>query len=276
MKIDAGSFGGRVLAVVSRRSPAFRPPHGRQSGGPFLQEGARSEEISGQDYSEYLRENRYSIDRNFDRNLAPGGNDVERVELRHVYRMLNMKVGEFRRHLLLAHSHFESRSSGFGSSRKRARAASDAVDELVEASQACEEMGAFLVADTRNARLSAAATARLMAHNTRVLALACCSLIASPRSSTDWADAQGRIYTLLLLAERAEKRTNLAANDFTSADLSSAQLDGIDLTDLKWSGSTIWPPGWSERLRRASKESEPGVFVVSADGRGSTSHLEEV
>jgi hypothetical protein len=54
----------------------------------------------------------------------------------------------------------------------------------------------------------------------------------------------------------------LAANDFSGADLSHVRLEQQNLAWLRWDASTRWPTGWAERIRQMSLETAPGGFVV--------------
>jgi hypothetical protein len=57
-------------------------------------------------------------------------------------------------------------------------------------------------------------------------------------------------------------------DDFTSADLTYANLAGTDLTGVRWSLSgTTWPPGTSVKaLIRRSDQAGPGVLVLTRRG----------
>jgi hypothetical protein len=56
-------------------------------------------------------------------------------------------------------------------------------------------------------------------------------------------------------------------DDFVGADLRSAdRVAPGDLTGVRWSLTTTWPPSWEERVRRASVEIEPEIFEVREDG----------
>ncbi|MGW1525463.1 hypothetical protein [Streptomyces sp. NPDC002159] len=67
-----------------------------------------------------------------------------------------------------------------------------------------------------------------------------------------------------------------AANDFSGVALVSADLDGVDLSGVRWDKDTRWPsPEWHARIRSASVEDPPGSgsFVVQpADGRDRAAH----
>ncbi|MEO3975044.1 hypothetical protein [Streptomyces sp. CAU 1734] len=64
-----------------------------------------------------------------------------------------------------------------------------------------------------------------------------------------------------------------AAHDFRGADLHAAQLEGVRLEGIRWDSGTVWPPGWEDRIRRASLAagdvlvvgSEPYDSAVAAD-----------
>lgn len=56
-------------------------------------------------------------------------------------------------------------------------------------------------------------------------------------------------------------------HDFTGADLSAVDLDGVPLTGVRWSATTRWPEGWAERVTVRSDVHRPGEFVVGAGSR---------
>jgi hypothetical protein len=63
------------------------------------------------------------------------------------------------------------------------------------------------------------------------------------------------------------ERIRVLLDDFTHADLSTIDLAGIDLTGLRWSATTQWPPAFVDTVRRHSRETNPGseVFEVVGD-----------
>jgi hypothetical protein len=66
------------------------------------------------------------------------------------------------------------------------------------------------------------------------------------------------------------------ADNFVAADLRAAvDFDATGWEGLRWSPSTMWPPGWEDSVRAISIEITPGVFQVVRDGRDSRS-LHEV
>ncbi|WP_432033643.1 hypothetical protein [Streptomyces antibioticus] len=227
-------------------------------------------------FSKYLHKYQYNPDPKFDRNLILVSTDAQRIQVRHTHGMLSVDLARIREHLNVVYRclDMDARNGGFRNLLKR-RQFLTVLDELELAYSVCNSMG-NLIESSDGGRSSARAAAFLMERNIRTLAAAMCSMYYLGPSKADYVDARNRIYTLLLLVKRAEKRANRAADDFISADLSGAQLGGINLGGLKWSEATVWPPGWSDRLRRASTESEPGIFVVTIDGNGSVNRLEEV
>jgi hypothetical protein len=84
--------------------------------------------------------------------------------------------------------------------------------------------------------------------------------------------ARTLVENLALAAERIDG----AASDFRGADLSGVALDGRDLSGVLWDTATRWPKGWTERLRRTSGELRPGVFVVLPELSSDFADLEGV
>ncbi|MFF8955547.1 hypothetical protein [Streptomyces sp. NPDC014894] len=62
-----------------------------------------------------------------------------------------------------------------------------------------------------------------------------------------------------------------AGHDFRGADLREVVLDGVGLAGVRWDAGTRWPPGWEERMWRASAatDDELGVLVVGPEPHGS-------
>ncbi|MEU4659407.1 hypothetical protein AB0G32_36685 [Streptomyces sp. NPDC023723] len=78
---------------------------------------------------------------------------------------------------------------------------------------------------------------------------------------------RARRFILLLanetqLAQRALARVG---SDFQGCDLSSLDLEWVPLEGVRWNLGTCWPAGWEERVRHASEQQEPGVFIVRAE-----------
>jgi hypothetical protein len=63
------------------------------------------------------------------------------------------------------------------------------------------------------------------------------------------------------------ERIGALLDDFTRADLSDIDFTGLDLTGLRWSYATRWPPALVDRIRRHSREINPGsgMFEVVGD-----------
>lgn len=58
------------------------------------------------------------------------------------------------------------------------------------------------------------------------------------------------------------------ADDFIDVDVRAARLpDRADLTGVRWSSGTRWPPGWEMRVRATSQEIAPGIFEVVNRGQ---------
>lgn len=75
---------------------------------------------------------------------------------------------------------------------------------------------------------------------------------------------------------RAVAEVERASNDFVGADLTNAQLDGLLLDGVFWDDTTLWPPHWESRVRRASLlcDEEEGIRVIAAEGSNSVVHAE--
>ncbi|WP_324790434.1 hypothetical protein [Streptomyces sp. H51] len=75
---------------------------------------------------------------------------------------------------------------------------------------------------------------------------------------------------------RAVAEVERASNDFVGADLTNVQLDGLLLEGILWDDTTLWPPPWEPRVRRASLlcNEEEGIKVVAAEGSNSVVHAE--
>ncbi|MDH6455500.1 hypothetical protein M2155_007999 [Streptomyces sp. SAI-119] len=75
---------------------------------------------------------------------------------------------------------------------------------------------------------------------------------------------------------RAVAEVERASNDFVGADLTNVQLDGLLLDGILWDDTTLWPPHWETRVRRASLlcDEEGGIRVVAAEGSHFVVHAE--
>jgi hypothetical protein len=55
-------------------------------------------------------------------------------------------------------------------------------------------------------------------------------------------------------------------DNFIGSDLRTARMeDAVDMTGIRWSLATAWPPGWAARVRAMSVEIKPGIFLISGD-----------
>jgi hypothetical protein len=55
-------------------------------------------------------------------------------------------------------------------------------------------------------------------------------------------------------------------DNFIGADLRKAHIeDAADMTGIRWSLGTSWPPAWAGRIRAMSVEIGPGIFLVAGD-----------
>jgi len=65
----------------------------------------------------------------------------------------------------------------------------------------------------------------------------------------------------------AQALTDGALDDFTSADLTWANLADADLTGMRWSlTGTTWPPGTDMRALLARSQAQDGVLVFNRRG----------
>ncbi|MEY9895225.1 hypothetical protein ABIA35_003473 [Catenulispora sp. MAP12-49] len=65
-------------------------------------------------------------------------------------------------------------------------------------------------------------------------------------------------------AKDAIDRTRAALSDFAGADLRSADLSEIEMSGVIWNSETNWPSEWEDYLREISQELEPGLYRVTA------------
>lgn len=266
--VAAESFGGRVLAVLSRRALAFRPPN--QSTGRIASTWQRNAGASPGDltFSESLLALGYNLDRRLDVRISAFESDAIRISLR------GINVATFAS-LVKVHSSLIAASSYMSSSRieSSSRTLRWRQERGVSAIQQAADYASEATSHFISVPLGWGGWDRLLAMQQ----------LASNLDRMAWAVAgiprrdlreelqvvSSQIRPLRITIERALTRLTKITDDFTGADLSDANIEGIDLTDLKWSESTIWPPGWADRVRRSSDEKSPGVYVVKPSGGGS-------
>ncbi|OLF15894.1 hypothetical protein [Actinophytocola xanthii] len=58
-----------------------------------------------------------------------------------------------------------------------------------------------------------------------------------------------------------------ALADFSGVDLAELELESANLAGVRWSSTTVWPPGWAERIRERSVQVAPDLFEVREDPR---------
>ncbi len=83
--------------------------------------------------------------------------------------------------------------------------------------------------------------------------------------SLDIGDALRRVRDMAVVLAQDLDDLDRLLNDYIGIDLEDVDLRGIRLRDLRWSPTTKWPRGWSDRVRRDSTEITPGVFVIRGD-----------
>jgi hypothetical protein len=140
-------------------------------------------------------------------------------------------------------------------------------DDLELARELAEGLGADL---TRVIGLAAGLPASLRTREriSRALDLAC-----KRSRALDRVCVQGAADRLGILPAEglAEALLDGAMDDFTSADLTYANLAGTDLTGVRWSLSgTTWPPGTNVKklLARSEQAGPGGVLVITRRGIG--------
>jgi hypothetical protein len=68
------------------------------------------------------------------------------------------------------------------------------------------------------------------------------------------------------LVHRREDLVRFLA-DFSGADLAELELESVSLLGMRWSSTTVWPPGWAERIRERSVQVAPDLFEIREDPR---------
>lgn len=56
--------------------------------------------------------------------------------------------------------------------------------------------------------------------------------------------------------------------DVSGLDLTSVQLNDVELEGLTWSESTTWPVDWEERVRNRSRVIGPGTYLIDSKMKG--------
>lgn len=252
MTIPAESFAGRVLAVLSRRSPGLRPP--RKPSGLFEtpQTGPPQDDVTGLSLADVTAHWK---------SVSPRERLRRRNDL--------LKVAE----LLEAAAAYDALDRApvltFAVDRALGLAVDLAVD--LDLDLACDLAHALNLAHTLERALAVDPDRAL----DRALAL---SLARDIAHDLDHALALAldlaRVLTLTLNLTRdldvIEARDNLidAASNFVGTDLTAVSLAAVDLAGISWDIGTQWPtPEWAARMRSASVEDPPGsgVFVVLPD-----------
>ncbi|GGU84356.1 hypothetical protein GCM10010260_16750 [Streptomyces filipinensis] len=264
--VAAESFGGRVLAVLSRRAPAFRPPDlPTGHDGPTMGEGC-DDSLDTPSFVQALLERGYALDRRFDLKLSSIENDAERLALRDIYGSVQEELIRGNTALTMARSYALRGELSF-----RQRKITKWIDQASTCMIAIG--GLFLSPDVGQGgwvHPYAGGTAIRLSENLEILS-STVSAIPLRKARVQLPAVAGVIDAVHVSISRAFRKISKARDDFTGSDLSDANLESVNLTGLRWSDSTIWPPGWEERVRRSSEEKEPGVYVINSSGSGQPS-----
>jgi hypothetical protein len=261
MTVRADSLAGQIIAVLSRRAPAFQPRPGELVG------------LVG-----FLPALRVAGAREADGDVSPPGLDAATLH----WRTADPQTRFRQRLFLLELTDVLSAARGLASASARDLALARGSDRAIASVLPRVGVSALDVArDLAHARDLALASAvdldRVLSRAldfSRALAFDLDRVLA-PRAR-DRARARARVLALsrALASDLAAACDNLAyaANSFTGADLSAVDLTDLDLGGLRWDDQTRWPsPEWAERMRRASVEHPPGsgTFVVLPEGQHS-------
>jgi hypothetical protein len=278
MTLTAESFLGRVVAVLSRRSPGFRPPAPRRAAAappppartapapvavlPDVPVSLPATAVQGPTLAEATAEWKH----------APAATRLRRRRSLHeladalgsVHRGVKEGAGDLAHTLDAAHA--------------KARALDPVISRALDGTRAeARELGLTreLIrqlerAEAREPDLSHSPDVDLdLVHEltrARELSRTHARIRALARELTR-ARHLARELTRTLADDLREAAANLAsaADDFLGADLTGVDLTRLDVAGVRWDTATRWPsPEWGDRVRRASVEHPPGsgVFVV--------------
>lgn len=286
--ITAESFAGRVIAVFSRRAPGFRPPPGQP---PSPTSAARIQLVLDQRVRVRSRADKQrrsgirwrnvgaSYSRGIETPLTPIADSALRLwDWGNADRLSARKLI-----LDVEHSLTEARDAALALNRglKQLSQARGNQFHPLALAWGDREAGEELARDVMQASAAARSHARdLQVRLDQILSLVrptALAIVLEPaladysqnlaapltRSGSDQHDI-----TIALASDLSHDLTSAheifvqLGSDFQGADLRDAELDSVPLTGIRWNTSTLWPTGWTDRIRRASEEVAPGVFLV--------------
>ncbi|MGW7528853.1 hypothetical protein [Streptomyces sp. NPDC054783] len=269
----ADTFPGRVLAVLSRRSPAFRPRPGQPAtvagalrhwlrASPRVSASTGIARVSAPDPTGIARTtaSMYAWD--------PLVRIVMRARVDRLHEVVD--VARDRAYSVadsldrLARVHWQlSRIEAFGDAFRAAEDCASAVTEArerafavaveIENGQVRQDIHAFAAA------IAEAFDAATSMHRV--------STYQQGRHVSPTAVEKARAQAFALAQEfavAAEALTRVR-DDFRGAALTDAVLDDLPLAGVTWDVRTSWPLSWDDRIRRASDRIGPGVYVVRTD-----------
>lgn len=126
---------------------------------------------------------------------------------------------------------------------------------------------------THAARLAHEAQTSRRLLNTELLPYLCepeTSWLGALEISQDLADDLYLAHREAAMLSRAVTAVRRASSNFCGADLRSADLNSAQLQGIEWDAATAWPTEWEERIRRASQATreDQTVLVVGIEPQG--------
>ncbi|GAB2328792.1 hypothetical protein [Streptomyces albogriseolus] len=279
MALAAHSFAGRLIAVLSRRSPAFRPPRPRLSTqAPHKRTKAATvlDKVQPNLKHFYLAQNTYGrimeevqaaeVALRRLQNSADHLSDATRMENRtttqaakkhfavarsKIKEITNLNLsplassGEYRHRLITTHETAKHLSAVDAALRQATAPAHPASDDMA--------LHLFM------SRISE--LVRLLAYQCGECAVALSGprfLGVAPRLER----VRVTIARMKVLSEEAAILLDSVCDDYAGADLREVDISVANLSWLRWDEETKWPLAWAQQIRRMSIEVSPGHWII--------------
>lgn len=286
MALAADSFAGRLVAVISRRSPAFRRPTAARSSfsaSPATAEPAERGELHdlkpkrthfrlAKNTYELLLEDHRADELVFERLKASASALAapERMDNRATLHTLKKAFADF---ALLLEPLTNLPLNIFASSwqvKERRRAAHSAAASSEATAAVFERVNLPLVDVRRSMELRTFSTVlSQVVESIRFHSRECALLLDGPV----YMGSAPRLETVRLTISRLQASLEAVitlldevADDYSGADLREADLESANLSWLRWDEGTRWPLTWESQIRRMSIEVSPGHWVVQPIG----------